>query len=81
MNLSLILGGLSMALLNFSTKSKVPAVLFSLLSLSMMTYALYRYLDRIDKLEERARGRERGRDGLDYSDNWGVRFLLVRWMG
>lgn len=81
MNLALILTGLSIALLNFGPASQISAILFSLLSLSMMAYSLYRYLNRIDKLQRRAEGREKGGQGLDYCDTYGVGFLLVRTKG
>lgn len=46
MGLALILGGFSIAMLNFASKSSslVPAVLFASLSCAMMIYSLFRYL-------------------------------------
>ena len=70
---TLLLGALAIGLLNFSDKvGRISAAIFTVLSMSVMLYALYNYHDRANRVERNELG--------DYSDKYGpavLTFFLV----
>ncbi|KAK4517569.1 uncharacterized protein ATC70_000909 [Mucor velutinosus] len=65
---TLLLGGLAIGLLNFSDNvGRISAGIFTLLSMSVMIYALYKYHDRADRVERNELG--------DFSDKYGPAVL------
>ncbi|KAG1123237.1 hypothetical protein G6F42_010734 [Rhizopus arrhizus] len=65
---TLLLGGLAIGLLNFSDDvGRISAGIFTLLSMSVMIYALYKYHDRADRVERNELG--------DFSDKYGPAVL------
>ncbi|GAA5804562.1 hypothetical protein HPULCUR_010062 [Helicostylum pulchrum] len=67
---TLLLGALAIGLLNFSDKvGRISACIFTVLSMSVMIYALHKYHDRADRVERNELG--------DYSDKYGPAVLTV----
>ncbi|KAI9318520.1 VTC domain-containing protein [Dichotomocladium elegans] len=67
---TLLLGGLSVGLLNFSDNvGRVSAALFTFLAVGVMFYALYNYHDRADRVTKNDMG--------EYSDKYGPAVLTV----
>ena len=65
---TLLLGGLAIGLLNFSDNiGRISAGIFTLLSMSVMVYALYKYHERADRVERNELG--------DFSDKYGPAVL------
>jgi hypothetical protein len=64
------LGALAIGLLNFSDRvGRISAGIFTLLSMSVMIYALYKYHDRADRVERNELG--------DFSDKYGPAVLTL----
>jgi uncharacterized membrane protein YidH (DUF202 family) len=67
---TLLLGGLAIGLLNFSDKiGRISAALFTLISMSVMLYALYNYHDRANRVQKNELG--------DFSDKYGPAVLTL----
>jgi uncharacterized membrane protein YidH (DUF202 family) len=65
---TLLLGALAIGLLNFSDKvGRISAAIFTVLSMSVMVYALYKYHDRADRVERNELG--------DFSDKYAPALL------
>ncbi|KAI8890466.1 SPX-domain-containing protein [Backusella circina FSU 941] len=67
---TLLLGGLAIGLLNFSDKiGRISASIFTLISMSVMIYALYNYHDRANRVQRNELG--------DFSDKYGPAVLTL----
>lgn len=67
---TLLLGALAIGLLNFSDKiGRISACIFTVLSMSVMIYALYKYHERADRVERNELG--------DFSDKYGPAVLTL----
>ncbi|CEI91069.1 hypothetical protein RMCBS344292_05372 [Rhizopus microsporus] len=67
---TLLLGGLAIGLLNFSDKvGRMSAIIFTIVSMSVMIYALYTYHERANRVERNEYG--------DFSDKYGPAILTI----
>lgn len=67
---TLLLGGLAIGLLNFSDNiGRISAAFFTLISMSVMLYALYNYHDRANRVQKNELG--------DFSDKYGPAVLTL----
>jgi uncharacterized membrane protein YidH (DUF202 family) len=70
LHFTVVLGGLAMGLLNFGDKiSQICALMFTLIAMGVMVYALYTYHWRANKI--------RNRLDASYDDRWGPSVLCV----
>ncbi|ORZ20284.1 vacuolar transporter chaperone 1 [Absidia repens] len=70
LHFTVVLGGLAMGLLNFGDKiSQLCALMFTLIAMGVMVYALYTYHWRANKI--------RNRLDASYDDRWGPSVLCI----
>ncbi|KAI8997033.1 vacuolar transporter chaperone 1 [Pilobolus umbonatus] len=74
LNFTVVLGGLAMGLLNFGDRvGRISAILFTVIAMSVMMYALYTFHWRADKI--------RNREAAAYDDRVGPTMLCVFLLG